>query len=124
MVRFLVIYFAGFCLVLCKKKLTQEFMMIGIIFGGGQAWAEQIKFAIRNLRDFGFGKTSMEGLIMEEVKELLHWIKQQHGKPIALHRRLVLATVNALWTILSGERYEHNDPHLTEMLDNFQTYVI
>ena len=99
-------------------------MMIGIIFGDGQAWAEQRKFAIRHLRDFGFGKTSMEALIMEEVKELLHWINQQHGKPITLHRRFSLATLNALWTILSGERYEHDDLHLTKMLNNFETYVI
>ena len=98
--------------------------MIGIIFGNGQAWVEQRKFAIRNLRDFGFGRTSMEGLIIEEVKELLDWIKQQNGQPITLQRRFNLATLNALWTILSGERYAHDDPHLTKMMEDYELYVI
>ena len=61
---------------------------------------------------------------MEEVKELLDWIKQQYDKPITLHRRLNLATLNALWAILSGERYDHNDPRLTEMVDSYNSYVI
>ena len=103
---------------------SNQMMIIGILFGSGQAWVEQRKFAIRNLRDFGFGKTSMEGLIMEEVKEVVDWIKRQNGKPIMLYRRLKLATLNALWAILSGERYEHDDPHLTEIMENYDLYVI
>ena len=99
-------------------------MILGITFGRGQAWVEQRNFAIRNLRHFGFGKTSMEGLIMEDVTELLNWIKQQAGKPISFQRRFNLIVMNALWTILSGERYEHDDPHLTEMLEKFDTSVI
>ena len=96
----------------------------GIVFGGGEAWKEQKKFATRNLRDFGFGKKSMEGLIMDEVNELIGWIKEQNGKPISLRRRFTLAVINALWKILSGERYDHDDPLLTRILDNYDTYVI
>ena len=99
-------------------------MIIGILLGSGQALVEQRKFAIRNLRDFGFGGTSMEDIIMEEVKELLDWIKEKTGQPITLNRRLKLATFNALWRILSGERYEHDDPHLTEMVENYELYVL
>ena len=91
----------------------------GIIFGRGDAWNEQRRFAIRNLRDLGVrNRSTMEGLIMDEVKELVNWIKQQYGKPIMLHRRFTLATINALWTLLSGERYEHDDAKLVEILDH------
>ena len=93
------------------------------MFGSGKAWTEQRRFAIRNLRDLGLGRTSMEGLITEEVKELIEWIKLQNGQPITLHRKFEIAVINALWTILSGTRFEHGDPHLAEILDNCDLYV-
>ena len=106
--RFHILFKANFCL--------------GIILGVGQSWTEQRRFAIRNLRDFGFGKKDMEGLIMDEVKEILEWIKNRNGEPIhELHRRFSLASVNALWTILSGERYDHDDVRLTRILDQLET---
>lgn len=39
---------------------------------------------IKNLRDFGFGKASMEKVIQEEITELIDMIRQEEmvGKPI------------------------------------------
>jgi hypothetical protein len=34
----------------------------GVIFSHGNYWKELRRFLLRNLRDFGFGKTSMEDL--------------------------------------------------------------
>jgi len=77
-------------------------------------------FVMRNLHEFGVGKNSMEGLILDEVIELVGWIKKQNGNPVELHRRFSLATVNTLWTILSGERYEQDDPKISNILDQFE----
>ncbi len=33
------------------------------MFNNGRAWSEQRRFSLKSLRDFGFGKTSMEDLI-------------------------------------------------------------
>jgi hypothetical protein len=44
--------------------------ILGIIFANGHNWKVQRRFCLRNLRDFGFGKASMEALIMDEVKQL------------------------------------------------------
>ena len=41
----------------------------GIMFSNGKEWQEQRRFTLKNLRDFGFGKLSMEGLILEEVQK-------------------------------------------------------
>ncbi|OXA46238.1 Cytochrome P450 2B19 [Folsomia candida] len=43
----------------------------GIVNSGGKPWEELRRFTIRQLRDFGFGKSTMEALIMDELKELL-----------------------------------------------------
>ena len=43
----------------------------GILFAEGHVWAEQRRFALKNLRNFGFGKhDTMEGLLQYEATEL------------------------------------------------------
>ena len=37
----------------------------------GQLWSEHRRFVLRHLRDFGFGKSSMEQLIKNEVYDLV-----------------------------------------------------
>jgi len=42
----------------------------GIILTSGQYWKEQRKFLLKNLRDFGFGKVSMETILQDELAKL------------------------------------------------------
>ena len=39
----------------------------GVLQSEGRTWLEQRRFALRTLRDFGFGKSGMEQMIKEEV---------------------------------------------------------
>jgi len=61
---------------------------------------------------------------MDEVTELLNWIHTQNGKPIKLNQRFSLAVVNVLWTILSGNRYAHDDRKLITILDQLEMCVL
>lgn len=48
----------------------------GLLFTDGtNNWREQRRFALRTLRDFGFGKHSMDGLLIQEVQELVQYFK-------------------------------------------------
>lgn len=51
------------------------FFFKGIIFADGASWAEQRRFVLKTLRDFGFGKGSMESLIKDEVFDLVEYLK-------------------------------------------------
>jgi len=79
-------------------------------------------FVMRNLHESGAGKSSgiMEGFILDEVTELVTWIKKQNGSPVELHRRFSLATVNTLWRVVTGERYEQDDPRITNIVDQIE----
>ena len=92
----------------------------GILQAEGRIWTEQRRFALKTLRDFGFGRKGMESLILDEVKELVEWIGKQNGKPLNLHRRCSLAVVNALWSILTGDRYDHDDEKLNNILEELE----
>jgi len=92
----------------------------GILQATGEVWREQRRFSMRTLRDFGFGRASMEDMILEEAKELCDWLKKQNGALVELNDRFHLAVVNSLWRILTGERHEHDDKALLEILDNLE----
>ncbi|ODN06219.1 Methyl farnesoate epoxidase, partial [Orchesella cincta] len=109
----------------------------GLVCSQGRVWMEQRKFTLRRLKDLGLGKHAMEGLIREELNELvdgirylnLHqisyfilnemfpvWTRKQAGTPVNLLTRLQLAVLNALWKITCGERYNHDDNRLLNIL--------
>ena len=44
--------------------------MPGVISTSGRYWREQRRFLLKNLRDFGFGKSSMESMIQDEMVKL------------------------------------------------------
>ena len=43
----------------------------GIIDAHTSVWREQRRFALQNLKNFGFGKASMENQIMDEINEFI-----------------------------------------------------
>lgn len=94
----------------------------GITATEGQASIEQRRFVLRNLRDFGIGKMPMETLLMEEVKDVISWLKKNEGKPVSVQNKLNLSVINALWHILSGQRFDPEDNQLLEMLEAAERY--
>ena len=74
------------------------------MFANGQEWQEQRRFTLRNLRDFGFGKTSMESLIQEEIEKCIEVLSKDVGKTTQIGLKMNIAILNALWAILTGEK--------------------
>ncbi len=72
---------------------------------------------LKNLRDFGFGKTSMESIIMAEVGDFLKWAKETRERPTPVNKRLTLATLNTLWAIVAGSRRAQDDTALSSIID-------
>ena len=72
----------------------------GVLFSHGTYWKELRRFLLRNLRDFGFGKTSMEDLFHDEVAKMCQYFSKRTGEPINLSGTMNISIVNALWSIL------------------------
>nr|QST15073.1 CYP370C4 protein [Diaphanosoma celebensis] len=90
----------------------------GVIFSEGQNWQTIRHFTLRTLRDFGFGKSSIEGLVHFEIEELIKSLSAVRGAPINLANRFNLAVVNALWTMIAGTRFPHDDPEAVQSIIN------
>jgi len=91
----------------------------GVIFTQGKFWTEQRRFTLRALRDFGFGKASMEDTIMDEVEKLCDQLKPFEGKSLNLQRKVNVSVLNALWGMLVGEKLSLQDPRLIRIVELF-----
>nr|XP_045595438.1 cytochrome P450 2L1-like isoform X2 [Procambarus clarkii]XP_045595439.1 cytochrome P450 2L1-like isoform X2 [Procambarus clarkii]XP_045595440.1 cytochrome P450 2L1-like isoform X2 [Procambarus clarkii] len=92
---------------------------LGILGGDGPRWQVQRRFVLRHLRDLGFGKTSNEALMMDEVTELIDYIKQRKGTPMPMKRLFNRSVVNVLWGMVMGKRYSYDNAKLTKVIDTF-----
>lgn len=52
-----------------KRSRNNLTGMEGVVFGEGKTHQEQRRFMLTTLKDFGFGKSNMDGLINEEVRQ-------------------------------------------------------
>ena len=93
--------------------------MRGLLNSSGKEWQEQRRFTLKHLKDFGFGKSSMENLIQDEVDKLIAFLEKDCGKPMNLNLKMNLAVLNGLWYILVGESLELDDEKLHNLLAHF-----
>jgi len=49
----------------------------GILLTDGPFWVGLRHFTVRHLKDFGFGKKSAEGVILEETEQLMKEMKEK-----------------------------------------------
>lgn len=104
----------------------------GLLFSHGKEWSEQRRFTLRRLRDFGLGKSTMEGLILEEISQFFTLMDKELHKPISVKHMFNISVVNSLWTLIAGKRMELTDPYLVELVkrvdalgdDSFATSIL
>ncbi|XP_019631423.1 PREDICTED: cytochrome P450 2U1-like [Branchiostoma belcheri] len=95
---------------------------LGIAFAPyGPFWKEQRKFTMAGLRDFGFGKRSLEGKILEEADALGREIVKTEGKPFNILSLLRKAVTNVVCSIVFGARHEYEDPAFKTFLQHVDT---
>ncbi|KAG7197683.1 hypothetical protein KM043_014445 [Ampulex compressa] len=91
---------------------------LGIFFTEGPYWQEQRRFALRHMRDFGFGRRQekLESIIIEEVSQLIDMLK--HG-PINDKEKVIVRNgtalfpnvlfpyaFNTIWYIIFGRTFD------------------
>lgn len=94
----------------------------GVIFSNGKQWSEQRRFALRTLRDFGFGKQKMEDVIDDQVNQLCSILESKHGQPMSVFGVFNISVLNALWTITTGQSLSQKDPQIqriNQLLNEF-----
>ena len=85
-------------------KFTEK-RLVRMLFNDGEEWKTQRRFILKTLKDFGFGKKSLEGVLVEEADNIGEFFRQQNGKPILVQNLFNVAILNVLWIIVANHRY-------------------
>jgi len=92
---------------------------LGLIFNDGEEWKNQRRFILKTLKDFGFGKKGLEGVLVEEADKLAEFFRERQGEPILVQNLFNVAILNVLWVIVASHRYDLSDPqaqHLVRLI--------
>ena len=70
------------------------------------------------MKDFGFGKVGLEGVIQEEAEEIVKLLgaKENRGDH-KMNTDFGVPVINILWTIVAGRRFQAEDPQVMRMMD-------
>jgi len=93
-----------------------------VFFSEGGRWKNQRRFTLRHLRDFGFGKQTMDQYIQEEVSvlfakmnQLLRNHPEQKETGLDLVSVLPAVAINTLWYIIAGEKHQLDDQKFVDL---------
>lgn len=89
---------------------------VGVIFSEGELWKRQRKFTHVNLQEFGFGKTSFEGKILEEVKCFIEVLHDNGDQPLDLKDLIHASVANIIFAIVFGKRHDYDDDEFLGLL--------
>ena len=76
----------------------------GLIFNDGDSWKSHRRFTLKTLKDFGFGKSSLESVLIEEADRMGDYFLLQKDQPFRVQTLFNLVILNVLWTVVAGKR--------------------
>lgn len=98
-----------------------------MIFNDGATWQEQRRFTLRHLRDLGFGKTSIEDQMVDEVQDLIKDIKESAdshpNKVVDFTGVFNVSVINILWAIIGGKRFQRDDAIFRKLLFDVDQFL-
>ena len=85
-----------------------NFLPAGLLISDGQVWSMNRRFALRVLKDFGFGKSTIADLVLNEIQHLINYFKLQSGQPFKLDYFLNISSLNSIFQLVIGRLIEKN----------------
>ena len=102
-------------------------MAAGLLFTDGPLWLEQRRFTLRHLRDLGFGKTSIENQMIDEIQDLIQDIAESAqsdpDRIVEFKGIFNVSVINIIWAIIGGKRFQRNDAAFKRLLSNLDQFV-
>ena len=89
----------------------------GIIFTQDNQWITHRRFSLKTLKDFGFGKKSIEDSIHFEVEELIEKFLSCPGETL-VGTDFNAPIINILWYMVAGTRFTPEDKAGMKMVEN------
>uniref|UniRef100_A0A673ASZ7 Cytochrome P450 2J2-like n=1 Tax=Sphaeramia orbicularis TaxID=375764 RepID=A0A673ASZ7_9TELE len=89
---------------------------LGVVFSNGNTWKQQRRFALSTLKYFGFGKKSLEPVILEEFT----YVAKEISKPFNPHLIVNNTVANIICLLVFGHRFEYSDEQFKKLMKLFE----
>ncbi|XP_042857255.1 cytochrome P450 2L1-like [Penaeus japonicus] len=110
--------------------IFNEYTKSGIANTNGQMWVDNRRFALRQLRDLGMGKTRLEKAIQYEAVCLVKDLGP-YRDVLVLPASITVAVLNVIWKLTADHRFDVNSPEIhslskmiTTLFEDFQGPVV
>ena len=80
------------------------YLFSGILFNDANAYRNQRRYIHRTLRDFGFGKASLEIILQGEAEHIVDHFDGLKGKAVQPQLVFNVGVLNVLWKIVADKR--------------------
>ncbi|XP_055855765.1 probable cytochrome P450 305a1 [Episyrphus balteatus] len=88
----------------------------GITSTDGPLWNEHRNFAMKQMKNIGYGRTPMEAHIIEEADDLIQYIDQLNENPVWPGSFLATSVINVLWFLTTAQHLKRTDERLKTLL--------
>uniref|UniRef100_A0AC35EXM7 Cytochrome P450 n=1 Tax=Panagrolaimus sp. PS1159 TaxID=55785 RepID=A0AC35EXM7_9BILA len=92
----------------------------GLIFSDNSFWREQKRFALKVLRDFGFGKPILEQTIIDQAQAVCDRLKAMNEEPVDLTKLLTIAVGNVIFQLSFNKTEDFDD----DLVFNFRNEML
>ena len=99
------------------------FAFAGVIASSGSDWKDIRTFSLCTLRDFGFGKRSLQSRVKEEVEIFLQEVEKNVEQPFNPKHLLQISVSNIICSIVFGKRFEYTDQEFIQAMDDLSEEV-
>ena len=73
-----------------------------MLFANGHYWQHDRRFVLRNLRNLGMGRSTLEGAVQREAGALVDALRQFGGQPTPAPLILRTVPLNIIWQMVAG----------------------
>ncbi|KAK3598207.1 hypothetical protein CHS0354_026609 [Potamilus streckersoni] len=95
----------------------------GITAVSGDTWKNQRKFTLLTLRNFGFGKSTLQDKIHTEIKFFLSEIEKVNHKPFQMMVPIQTSVGNIISHLVFGGHFNHADARFKTLMDGFNSFI-
>ena len=99
-----------------KSNIMREGLPTGVVWQSGTNWRSLRRFALKSLRDFGFGKGTVEQRINQEAKIVCDVLMRKARKGLDITELFQEAVSNVICSLVFGSRFEYDDPEFKRMM--------
>ncbi|XP_066981645.1 cytochrome P450 2L1-like [Macrobrachium rosenbergii] len=93
----------------------------GVFVSNGRRWLNARRFLLRNLRNLGMGKSSLDDAIIHEARCLVEDMKRYAGKPSKFPESINIAVLNVVWQMVASRRYDLYDEEVSDFIKIIKT---